>query len=179
MNLKPNQTEVAGWQLEIFMLKAQKPGGFDPKTELPLLLTILESAEFLETHSDEVALVMQNVLATSDLLYMNLMDRYPKLKTLSYKVPSPESAQCRHEDETKELLKFSADYLKQRLKTTTERATVSEYDFMAPLSPLLSKLSQFNQDQLIRSTKRHARLLRSLLSRALSLELEAIADRHA
>ncbi len=127
-----------------YLMRFQKPGGFDPARHLPVLLALLRSKKILDSQPDLVAGAMQVVLARSNALYRQLIDETPGLLT-ALKQASTNPARkpaCRTRDE-QAALRLAARQFLSYLGSRYERPFApvfggpDETPYVDALAPLL------------------------------------------
>ena len=116
-----------------FLLRFQKPDGFNPKIHLPILVAILKS-NLISSQSALVAGALQSVLYQSNQLYQDLLAKFPALINLK----AQENSQCRSTEELKKLQNATWNYVQYLTSKYPLRSTYSDYASLGPLVSILS-----------------------------------------
>ena len=116
-----------------FLLRFQKPDGFDPQIHLPILVAILKS-DLITSQSALVAGALQSVLYQSNQLYQDLLAKFPALINLRAKENSP----CRSTEELKKLQNAAWNYCQYLMSKYPLKSTFSNYASLGLLASILS-----------------------------------------
>jgi len=141
----PLTKEKAIW----YLMRFQKPEGFDPNRHLPILYSILET-QYRSGGGDPmfpellIRNALQGVLYRSELLYEELLKRFPKLVDLPQAVqPRVKIADCLTGAEKTQYFEMAKKYLD---KLVTQAMVGHKFNHWGRLLPLASFLKELPED---------------------------------
>jgi NAD(P)-dependent dehydrogenase (short-subunit alcohol dehydrogenase family) len=141
LTASPGAGVMAEADADRWLLRLQKPGGFEPKKHIAVLMGLLGST-FPERRPGAIAAVMQNVLATSPPLYDSLLECIPWLKSKEFLTAILEDAEppCRTQNEEKKIASSARDALKKLVDRNLPVSTLTSWETLTPLSSALKRL---------------------------------------
>jgi len=180
----PDVTKIASLEdMYQFLLSLQKPGSFDVKKHLPVLLTILSNSEFVKAEPELISGALANVLKVSDVLYEQILKNHTVLKdTIAQNSNLKAIDLCLTNEDLKEIQVTVQNYVDETLKSTANFAlntslprNIEDWKIIAPLVPILSTFSNdkkdhyidYISDQLFVSAERTQRAISERLMRTL------------
>ncbi len=138
--------ELALERARAYLLRFQKPGGFNERKHIPILLALLESPEVTADRSGLQAL-LQNLASSSPVLFREVLGRFPEL----VKDPFPASLKdsCRSDADTKKLLAGANEYIEINLSSLSYKSTMADWKGLSLFTPLLSQLKKEKKEEQI------------------------------
>ncbi|MFC2074742.1 hypothetical protein ACFLRA_00525 [Bdellovibrionota bacterium] len=137
---------------KLYLLKFQKPGGFNPKEDIPTLVALLNS-EFVQSEPGLIKGALYGVLHSSPELYQQLVEKFPFLTNV---VSSEDSTRCLTSSEKTSLknraeqyVEFLTDINYSEYQGEKVPSRFAQWTSIAPLAPLLSEFSEKRRLELI------------------------------
>jgi hypothetical protein len=122
-----------------YLLRFQKPGGFDPKLHLSIVESSIRS-DLLKKHPDLVLGMLQTILYESVPLYHSILTNHPEL--LKIKGSNNDNIHlCRTEKEAARIKQKVLDYLEHLVHIKRNASRLQDWDSLIPLSPILSSFT--------------------------------------
>ncbi len=137
----PIQPEMA----KDFLRRFQKPGGFEPIADLPIMLAILRS-QIPKSDPELVNLALQGVLYTSKSLYQGLLDKFPALVHAPLAAHPQPGLSCRTPAEVEKILARTKAYVSNLLVKNGPNSTYEQWNSLRPLTSLLSQFKPEEKD---------------------------------
>jgi dipeptidyl aminopeptidase/acylaminoacyl peptidase len=131
--LAKNQKNFSGELARKYLLRFQKPGGFVPQTDLPLVLALLKS-DFKDTEPELISGMLQNILFTSNQLYQRLLEDFPYLLSLKTKKEN----MCRSESEKKQIEEVASKYYQYLKVANGKSSKIKAWESLSLLAPFYS-----------------------------------------
>ncbi len=126
-----------------YLVRFQRPKGFDPEKHLSVLTAILRSS-WVEKQPDLIRGALETVMAVSPLLFDDLVRQFPSLLQLP---PLSSDRNCRSEPELTGLEKTAKKYLEFRKAANPPlRTRAADWHSLSLLSRLLSKLPESEKE---------------------------------
>ena len=127
----------------LYLLKWEKPGGFEAQKDLPVLMGILSNQEYCQKNSLQIKRALSGILTQSDILYFQIVDRYPHLKKILLAISEGSSTKsCITEKESERITQSVLLYIDQLLASTSVyNSGMENWEQLAPLSHVLKNLS--------------------------------------
>lgn len=134
---------------DLYLLRFQKPGGFEPRKHLHILLAILRDRDYRQRHPDLVLGALQAVAVQSANLYQDLLKEMPELldirplKTEACRTPHEETAVTQGVVAYMDRLKRSVVYE----NGSRSKSSFKQWLSLKPLSASLARLPQAQKDR--------------------------------
>jgi WD40 repeat protein len=132
---------------ELYLLRFQKPGGFEPVEHLNLFLAMLRSADFVRGHRAAILRALQTLPDKSPLLYEAILDHFPLLTEDVEEMAS--EAACQSKAEAEALTNQADRYARDLLAVNALGAKLSEWKGLIPLRSSLARLPAETRHQLM------------------------------
>jgi hypothetical protein len=123
----------------VYLLRFQKPGGFDPKLHLSIVESIIRS-DLLTKRPDLVLGMLQTILYESVPLYHSILANHPELLRIRGS-NSNNIHLCRTEKEAARIKQKVLDYLEHLVHIKRNASRLQDWDSLIPLSPILSSFT--------------------------------------
>ncbi|MFN8370373.1 MAG: hypothetical protein U0T83_07085 [Bacteriovoracaceae bacterium] len=125
---------------KLFICSISQVNGFNPEKDIVELLRIINSKDY-EKHEAELTLFLQSLFISNQLLYEDLVLKFPKLQELNFDRLSNNSL-CKNVKIDKNQFK---DYLENYLKSL-KVVNHDSFNTLLPLRPLMESLNENDQE---------------------------------
>lgn len=156
-------------QMELYLKRFSKPGGFKPKEHLATLYAALEWETSYHENSNELFApglilgALQGAFLASPLLYEHLVAEFPEVAKLDYVIKSNEASNaCVTPKEKKSIEEKAAPYLEEQMKNAKKPTLLENWAALTALSSLISDLPEAKKAEM------HEKMTDSLRDSALT-----------